>query len=190
MVRYLGLGGGGGGRTTDSRDDVVPDETVVVGLPGPEGRNTNTNAASADAATPYDRQEEYAAEEIVLMGAFWSEIDESFWSPMYQYVTGTTAQLIQPVTAGPLLRGSIGVTHLSGGIGIWGYWNGIYSRPSISTSRIELPSSRTTWTMALMGGASAGLILLGRSYLRSTSVATTESATEDSSPDDAKKKQK
>jgi hypothetical protein len=80
MARYLGLGGGG--RTIDSRDDVVSNETVVVGVPGPEVRNTNTNAASDDAATPDDRQEEYAAEEIVLMDAFWSAMDESFWSPM------------------------------------------------------------------------------------------------------------
>jgi hypothetical protein len=196
MARYLGLGlglGGGGVGVRAARtdtpansSDAVPNETVVV-----QERDTNeTNAADVAAATPDDdddRQEEYAAEEVVLMDAFWSALDGSFWSPMYQYVTDTTAQLIQPATR-PLLTGSLGITLLSGGIGIWGYWNGVYNRPSISNYRMELPSSRTMWSTTLLGGASAGLILLGRSYLR-CSVATTSKSTTESSPDDDKKKQ-
>jgi hypothetical protein len=191
MARYLGLGSGRVPvRNTDDGNgsDAVTNETVVV-----QERDANDANANADAAaTPDDdRQEEYAAEEVVLMDAFWSALDESFWSPMYQYVTDTTAQLIQPATR-PLLRGSLGVTLLSGSIGIWGYWNGVYNRPSFSNYRVDLPSSRTIWSTALLGGASAGLIILGRSYFRSSAATTSKSATESESlpDDDQKKKQK
>lgn len=183
MARYLGLGGGDG-RTTDTSDAVTNETIIVVD-------NTNDANANADAnATPDDLEEEYAAEEVVLIDAFWSAFDESFWSPIYQYATDTTAQLIQPASVA-LFRTSLGITLLSGGIGIWGYWNGVYNRPSFSMARVELPSSRTIWSTTLLSGATAGLILLGRwSYLRSSVAETSKSVTVTSSPKDEQKKKK
>jgi hypothetical protein len=155
MARYLGLGGG-----------AVTDETVVVPVVLAADTNEQQERRS-DGTTPVvqdiTEREDYAAEEVVLMDALWSAFDYSFWSPVTRFVADSTT----PVTR-PLFRGTVGLTLLSGGLGIWGYWTAIYSRP-VGGLRLEYPSSRSVWATTVVGGVSAGLLLMARSYMRPSS---------------------
>jgi hypothetical protein len=82
-----------------------------------------------------------------------------------EILTGYTLQAVEYASA--IVIGT-GVSLTSGavGIGLWGWWLGVYHPSRISAPRPHFPTSRTLMSSAIVGGASASLMLLFRSAVR------------------------
>jgi hypothetical protein len=153
---------------------------------------TSSPAAILDESNPEDDdrrlRREYADEERILTDAFWDayrSLYASVWTPTVQTVR---ERITQPVT-NMVVRIGLGALTLSSGIGVVGYWQGVYALPFRQTfpssrhhgsarnhdslglalvqtpwDRLQFPSSESLWTTAVMGGASAGVVLFARAY--------------------------
>jgi hypothetical protein len=80
-------------------------------------------------------------------------------------LAGYAVQVVDYVS--PIVIGT-GMSLTSGalGVGLWGWWLGVYHPLRISAPNPHFPTSRTLMSTAVVGGASASLMLLFRSAVR------------------------
>jgi hypothetical protein len=141
--------------------------------------NTSTTTTTATTANGQD-DEDYADQELqVLMDAFWGSAYGSVWNPIRNYVSSAVILPSVSTVSRFWARSGMMLSFSAGGLGIWGWWAGVYTLPtlaSLSTTltsarsnareRVTYPPSWSVWTTALVGGTSIGLSLYARHYVR------------------------
>ena len=175
-------------RRLDFDSDVDSHASAPVGLTIEAGNNCSDNtqidasshdeedAASTTTTNNNDdeRQRRLDIEGVLVVSALWDGVWT--YATMAASMAGqiTYDHVVEP-TSSLVTYVGIGVSLLSLGIGYYGISTGYYSRPNISfTSSSQLqpaswmPSSRFVASTAVLGGISAGIMLVSRSIIRNT----------------------
>ena len=143
MVRRLGV--------ADTQDQATP------------AVDTPVAQTSAVRHTDEDIEANFEEEEVqLIMDAMWVSF-YFFVDPVIDFVTERAMAFARPLTS-RLFSYSLGLSLLSGGLGLIGYWRGNLAPPSMPRLHYS-PSSDTIWSTALFGGVSAGVMLYARAFL-------------------------
>jgi hypothetical protein len=169
-----GLGG-----TTERATRELDQPSSAVGLQTPPRDADGESAAAADQppaevvhqpmstdpadVPPEELQQEYNDESDILTDAV-AAMTTSYSTMITDAATGYAVQAVDYIS--PFIIGT-GTTVTLGaiGVGIWGWWVGVYHPSSHRTP--QFPSSRSLLSTAFMGASSAGMMMLFRSAARS-----------------------
>jgi hypothetical protein len=163
---------------------VAADEESRTTALVPRSINQNHNVVrppQAQEDNAADDEDDYQEQELqVLMDALWGSYYGSFLNPIRDYIS--TALVIPTVDTLSHFgaRSGLFLSLSAGGIGIWGWWVGAYTVPTLSSlsnmfsnvrstvrGRVHYPPpSWSVWATAAIGGTSIGLSLYARHYVR------------------------
>jgi hypothetical protein len=157
------------GLDSDHASSIIPTLTPV--------RVASTRGRNVIPQQQEETVDQFADRELqVLVDAMWGSLYGSFLDPIRDYVSSSIVVPAVTTVSTAWIRLGMGFTFGSFALGIWGFWSGIYTVPSISMlvghatharERMRYPNSETVWTTAFLSGASVGLALFARQYTRS-----------------------
>jgi hypothetical protein len=153
--------------TDDMIDETVMASRAIHVAPQYDLRSGDEPLARiVQVATPaQDLQREQEEESTILVDAF-ATMSLSLVNQTLSSATSTAASIIEYIS--PIVIGSgLTVTSISVGVGLFGVWFGIYQPRRVVPSSPHFPSSRTLIGSTVVGGASAALMYLVRSGVRS-----------------------
>jgi hypothetical protein len=145
-------------RTPAMRTPSIPEEAIV---------SVNTTATPNAAAVEESQNEEELA---ILTEALWQTYVSSFYAPAVNTMSTAVTQWAQNVTEW-ITSPTMSITVVSGSVGLFGYWHGIWGRP---TNRAA--STRDVWTTAVLGGGVAGILFMARTVAQSAREASEREA--------------
>ena len=120
--------------------------------------------ASRSADTSAEEQRLIDEEGVILTDAVsTAAVAYSYWAA--DILTGYTLQAVDYASSIAIGTG-ISLTSGAIGIGLWGWWLGVYHPTRISAPSLHFPPSRTLMSTAIFGSASASLMLLLRCAVR------------------------
>jgi hypothetical protein len=128
------------------------------------GQSREIVVASRSTDTQEEEQRLIDLEGAILTDAV-STATAAYSNVAAEVLTGYVVQAVDYVS--PIVIGT-GMSLTSGalGVGLWGWWLGVYHPSRISALNPHFPTSRTLMSTAIFGGASASLMLLFRSAVR------------------------
>lgn len=126
--------------------------------------NEDASEGNSDDPTAADnRDDTYDDDEgRVLTNAAWSTF-LNYWVPLYQYAADETLEISQPITR-PLVGLGTTISLAAGGSWLYQFWLSTHGRHND-----RIPPSSSLWTALVLGGTTAGTLLLARSVLSSFS---------------------
>jgi hypothetical protein len=145
-------------RLSPSRTPSIPEEAIV---------SMNTTATPTAAAVEESQNEEELA---ILTEALWQTYVSSFYAPAINTVSTAVAQWTQSATEW-ITSPTMSITVVSGSVGLFGYWQGIWGRP---TNRPA--STRDVWMTAVLGAGVAGILFMARTVTKSARDASEKEA--------------
>jgi hypothetical protein len=120
--------------------------------------------ASRSTDTPADEQRFIDQEGDILTDAV-NTATAAYSYMAAEIMMGYAVQAVDYVS--PLVLGTgVSLTFGALGVGMWGWWLGVYHPSRISAPRPHFPTSRTLMSTAIFGGACGSIMLLFRSAVR------------------------
>jgi hypothetical protein len=165
------------GLDSDHASSTIPTLSPIRVLTTGGRRNVMPQPQQQQQQQEEETVDQFADRELqVLVDAMWGSLYGFVLYPIRDYVASSIVVPAVTTVSTAWTRLGMGLTFGSFALGVWGFWTGIYSWPSISMlivgnatharERMRYPSSETVWTTAFLSGASVGLALFARQYTR------------------------